>query len=229
VPVGFFRDQKIRLIVTDPPYGVDYAGKNTYLNKTDRGHRIQRPIQNDKLTPEKTGAVFQAALSVAIPHCEPAASCYATVPSGPLLFHFIQAFNASGFDFRHLLVWVKHQFLIGMADYHYRHEPILYGWLPNGAHYFCDDRSQDSVFEVNKPQVSDLHPTTKPLELIARMIQNSARVGEVVYDPFAGSGTTLVAAHQLNRIGYAVEFDPRYIAVCLERLSNLGLEPSRVE
>ena len=220
---------KLRLLWTDPPYGVDYASKNAYLNRTDRGNRIQRPIENDRLTPEQTGALFQAALAAAIPHCASGACCYATVPSGPLLVHFIQAFDASGFEFRHLLVWVKQHFVIGMADYHYRHEPILYGWLPDGAHYFCGDRSQDSVFEFDKPQVSDLHPTCKPSELIASMIANSSRAGEIIYDPFLGSGSTLVAAHQLGRVGYGVEISPEYLAVALERLSMLGLEPSLVD
>ena len=220
---------RCRMICTDPPYGVDYASKNAYLNKTDRGNRIQRPIQNDKLTPEQTGHLFKSALQAVIAQCEPGASCYATVPSGPLLVYFIQAFNASGFEFKHMLVWVKQQFVIGMADYHHRHEPILYGWLPNGAHYFCDDRSQDSVFEVDKPQVNDLHPTTKPVALISRMIANSSRPGELVYDPFAGSGSTIVAAHQLGRVGYGCELDPGYVAVILERLSLLGLKPEQVE
>jgi DNA modification methylase len=145
-----------------------------------------------------------------------------------LLLNFIQGFNAAGFDFRHLLVWVKQQFVIGMADYHYRHEPVLYGWLPNGPHYFCGDRSQDSVFEVNKPRVNDLHPTCKPVELISRFIANSSRVGELVYDPFAGSGSTIVAAHQLGRVAYACEIDPGYVAVILERLSMLGLKPELI-
>jgi DNA modification methylase len=222
-------ESKCRLVWTDPPYGVDYASKNAYLNRTDRGNRIQRPIENDRLTPEQTGQLFKAALDVAIPLCEPGAACYATVPSGPLLVHFIHAFDASGFEFRHLLVWIKHQFVIGMADYHYRHEPILYGWLPSGAHYFRDNRSQDSVFEVDKPQVNDLHPTTKPVELISRMVANSSRPGELIYDPFAGSGSTILAAHQLGRISYGCEIDAGYVAVTLERLSLLGLKPERVD
>jgi DNA modification methylase len=101
-----------------------------------------------------------------------------------LLVRFIAGFYEGGFDFRHLLVWAKQQFVIGMSDYHYRHEPILYGWRPDGPHYFVTDRSQSTIFEVDKPHVSDLHPTTKPVELIARMISNSSRPGEIVYDPF---------------------------------------------
>ena len=173
-----------RMIWTDPPYGVDYAAKNAYLNRSDRGNRIQVPIENDRLTAGETGFLFKAALEVARSRSMAGASLYATVPSGPLLVYFIQAFIAAGFSFRAQLTWVKQQFVIGMADYHHRYEPILYGWLPDGAHYFIEDRRQDDVFDVNKPHASDLHPTTKPVELIARMIRNSSREGELVYDPF---------------------------------------------
>jgi DNA modification methylase len=87
------------------------------------------------------------------------------------------------------------------------------------------NRSHDSVFEYDKPHLSDMHPTTKPVGLIAEMVANSSRPDELVYDPFCGSGTTLVAAHQLGRIGYGIEIDPGYVAVTLERLTALGLEP----
>jgi DNA modification methylase len=145
-----------------------------------------------------------------------------------LLVHFVQALTAAGFTFRAQLTWVKQQFVIGMADYHHRFEPILYGWLPDGAHYFIEDRRQDDVFEIDKPHVNDLHPTTKPVELVARMIRNSSREGELVFDPFCGAGSTLLAAHQLRRIGYGVEIDPGYLAVTLERLSMLGLKPELI-
>ena len=134
-----------------------------------------------------------------------------------------------GFSYRHSLVWIKQAFVLGRSDYHYRHEPILYGWIANGPHYFTDDRTQDSVFEVDRPMVSDLHPTTKPIELIARMVANSSRPGELVYDPFGGSGSTILAAHQLGRIGYGCEIDAGYVAVTLERLSILGLKPELIE
>jgi len=216
---------KLRMMWTDPPYGVDYAAKNAFLNRSDRGNRIQAPIENDKLTAGETGIMFKQALAVARQFAEPGAACYATVPSGPLLFYFFQAFTAAGFTFHAQLTWVKHHFVIGMADYHHRYEPILYGWLPDAAHYFVDDRSQDDVFEVDKPHISDLHPTTKPVELVARMVANSSRRGETVYDPFCGSGTTLVACDQLGRTGYGVEVEPGYLAVAIQRLADLGLEP----
>jgi DNA modification methylase len=85
------------------------------------------------------------------------------------------------------------------------------------------------VFEIDKPHVSEFHPTMKPVELVARMVANSSRLGETVYDPFLGSGSTLVAAHQLGRVGYGVEISPEYLAVALERLSTLGLEPNLID
>jgi DNA modification methylase len=217
---------KLRVIWTDPPYGIDYAAKNRYLNRGDRGTRIQKPIANDQ--PAEVHTLFARALELARGRALAGATCYATVPSGPLLSGFIEALNQSGFTFRHLLVWVKQQFVIGLSDYHYRHEPILYGWLGNGTHYWAGGRAQDSIFEIDKPHVSDLHPTTKPVQLVTRMIVNSSRAGEVVYDPFCGSGTTLVACAQLGRRGYAVEIDPAYVAVALERLAAMGLSPALV-
>jgi len=138
---------------------------------------------------------------------------------------FIQAFIAAGFSFRHHLVWIKRQMVLGRSDYHYRHEPILYGWLETGPHYFTDDRTQTTVFEIDKPSRSIDHPTQKPVELIARMVSNSSQSGEKVYEPFSGSGSTLLAAHQLGRIGYGCEIDPGYVAVTLERFSLLGVQP----
>jgi DNA modification methylase len=220
---------QFRMMWTDAPYGVNYAAKNEYLNRTDRGNRIQKPIENDSLSPEETKALFKSALKEALAFAAAGAVCYASAPSGPLLPYFIAGFEGSGLSFKHLLIWVKQHFVIGMSDYHYRHEPILYGWVENGTHYFTDDRTQDSVFEIEKPQLSDLHPTTKPVELVARMIANSSRRGDSVYDPFRGSGTTLLAAHQLGRIGYGMEIEPSYVAVTLERMTQLGLKPELVD
>jgi DNA modification methylase len=220
---------KVRLVWTDPPYGVSYADKNKFLNRSDRGNRVQKPIANDHLSAEETEALFAGALAAIVEHCEPGAACYASVPGGPLLERFMRAFNASGFSLKHTLVWVKNQFVIGMSDYHFRHEPVLYGWIENGPHYFTDDRTQDSVFEVDKPHSSDLLSTMKPVELVARIIINSSRAGDLVWDSFLGSGTTLLAAHQLGRIGYGAEIDPANAAVCLERLAALGLEPKLID
>jgi len=104
----------------------------------------------------------------------------------------------------------------------------LYGWPENGPHFFIDDRTQSSVIEIDRPLSSPDHPTCKPVELIARMIANSSLPGELIYDPFCGSGSTIVAAQQLKRIGFGCEIDPAYVAVELERLTMLGLKPELV-
>jgi DNA modification methylase len=214
---------QLRLIWTDPPYGVSYAEKTAWI--TEHGCGLsRRPIENDSLLPSELQTLFSDALAIAREHALPGAVIYATVPS-VFLKYFIEGLEDGGFSYRHCLIWLKQSFVMGRADYHYRHEPILYGWLENGPHYFVGDRTHDSVFEVDRPMVSDLHPTTKPVELVAKMLANSSRPGELVYDPFAGSGSTIVAAHQLGRIGYGCEIDPGYLAVQLERLFRLGLEP----
>jgi DNA modification methylase len=195
------------------------------LNQSDRGNRIQKPIENDALPPEEVSALFRDSLKQALPFAMRGATCYASVPSGTALPFFIRAFNAAGFSFKHLLIWLKHHFVLGMSDYHCQHEAVLYGWIENGPHYFVPDRTQSSVFQFDKPSISSLHPTTKPVALIADMIQNSSRFDEIIYDPFLGSGTTILAAAQLKRVGYGCELDPDYVAVALERLASLGLKP----
>lgn len=218
-----FRDARYRAIWTDPPYGVGYGEKTAWLN-TNGGGRQRRAIANDSLDPTRLQKLFTDALRSSLELALTAASIYATVRSVYLKF-FIQGMEDGGFSYRHCLMWLKQNFVMGRADYHYRHEPILYGWIDNGAHFFVDERNHDSVFEVDRPAKSELHPTSKPVELIAQRIKNSSLPGEVVYYPFAGSGSTIVAAHQLGRIGYGCEIDPGYLAVQLERLSLLGLKP----
>jgi DNA modification methylase len=216
-----------RMIWCDPPYGTNYGEKTEWISKHGEG-AARRQIVNDSLEPDQLQKLFATALRVAAGHALPGASIYATVPSTLLKF-FIQGLEDGGFRYHHCLVWVKQAFVVGRSDYHYRHEPILYGWLEHGPHFFTDDRTQDSVFEVDRPMVSELHPTTKPVELIARMIRNSSRPDELVYDAFCGSGSTIVAAHQLGRIGYGCEIDPAYVAVTLERLALLGLKPELLQ
>jgi hypothetical protein len=127
-----FQNRKARMVWTDPPYGVSYASKNEYMNRGDRGNRIQRPIENDDLSPIQVRELFRRALNQALEHAVPGAVCYASVPSGPLLPMFIAGYNDAGFSFKHQLIWLKQQFVIGMSDYHYRYESILYGWRENG-------------------------------------------------------------------------------------------------
>jgi DNA modification methylase len=118
---------------------------------------------------------------------------------------------------RQQLIWVKDVFVMGRHDFHYRHEPILYGWREGAAHTFHGGRSQDTVWEIPRPKRSEHHPTTKPVELVTRAIANSSSPGDLVYEPFAGSGTTVIAAEQTGRRCVAIEIDPRYAQVSIER------------
>ena len=219
--------RRLSLVWTDAPYGVSYGAKTDWMHRHG-AQRKRAPIENDSLQPLEIRKLFGTALRAATQYAEPGASIYATVPSGSLLPQFIAGLEDGGFTFKHSLVWVKNSLVLGRGDHHYRHETVLFGWIENGSHFFTSDRSQDSVFEIDRPQASIFHATTKPIELVARMILNSSRKGDLIYDPFLGSGTTLLACEQLGRIGFGVELDPRYVAVTLERVSALGLKPKLI-
>ncbi len=222
-------EKRLSLVWTDPPYGVRYAEKNEFLNAVAPGNRNQTPIEGDDGDEAWTETLVQDALTLACDYGLSGAAVYVASPPGTPLPHFIAAVAASGFQFRHSLAWVKNQFVLGRCDYHYRHEIILYGWK-EGPHFFRDNHSQDSVFEVDKPRSSAWHPVMKPVELIRRMVENSSRPAEIVYDPFLGAGATLIACEELARACYALEIEPRYCDVVLARWSQAtGREPTLVE
>ena len=207
----------VDLIWTDSPYGVNYAGKTA----------AALTIANDDLGLDGTRALVGSALRLA--PLRPGGAFYVAAPAGPLHLAFLLALGDAGLAVHQTLIWVKDRFVLGHSDYHYRHEPILYGWREGGAHHFLDDRSQDSVWEIPRPSRSEVHPTMKPVELVERAIRNSSRPGEVVYDPFAGSGTTLIAAEKSARTCLALELDPAYAQVALERFAAFsGQRPERL-
>lgn len=214
------------LVWTDPPYGVSYGEKLEARNPM--GYKV-RQIQNDSLSPAELEKLIRQALQNAAAHTVQGASIYVASPPGTLLPSLIKAFDGSGFEYRWQLVWLKDQIILSRGDYHFKHENILYGWKPDGAHYFTEDRTQASVFEYPRPKVSEEHPTMKPPELIAHMINNSSRLGGLVYDAFNGSGSTMVAAEQTGRVCYGMEIEPQYVAVTLERLSLMGLTPKQID
>lgn len=220
-----FGNDKANLTWTDPPYGVKYGDKLEAANAM--GYRV-RHIQNDNLSDEDLEHLINAALTNAANHSCAGASVYVAAPAGQQLPTLMRAFAGSGFEYRWQLVWLKDQIVLGRGDYHFKHENILYGWKKDGAHYFIDNRKQASVFEYPRPKVSDEHPTMKPIALVAHMLNNSSRAGDIVYDCYCGSGTTLIACEQTGRIGRGMEIEPKYVAVSLERLSLLGLQPRRV-
>lgn len=233
----------LRMLAFDPPYGVDYASKTRMLNKLDlnkdRSHRtrLETQIQGDKMTYSEVEEFIRGIMIVWGMGCAPGASIYITGPSGNLIGAFISSFENSPFYFHQTLIWVKNNHVLGSQDYHYRHEHVFYGRMHNGPHYWCGSRSLDSVIEIDMPRSSKLHPTMKPVALFEFFIKNSSRVGEIIGDPTAGSGTTLVAAEQTARLSYLGELcdptpDPEsgeiiygYGGVILERALDLGLTP----
>ncbi len=206
---------------SDPPYGVQYEGKTA--------DRLR--IANDRAS--NVRGLLEAAFSLAHGMLIPGAAVYSCAPAGPLMADFIGAFTASGFSLRQTLVWVKDSMVLGRSDYHYRHEPILYGFKPTqgggrlgrGGERWHGDSRQTSVLEVDRPRASRTHPTMKPPELIEIMLANSTRRGAVIVDPFAGSGSTLIAAERLGRKARLIELDAGYCDVVIARYEALTGAP----
>lgn len=189
---------------TDPPYGVAYSGKTSAALR----------LQNDSAGTIRE--LLDAAFAVTDTALEDGAAIYVAHPAGPLAIEFGAAFLAVGWHFHQTLVWVKDTFVLGHSAYHYRHEPIIFGWKGQRAGWH-GGRDQASVFEVARPKRSLDHPTMKPVALIEAHLRNSTARGDLGYDPFGGSGSTLVAAHRLGRRCAAMEIDPRYVDVTVRR------------
>jgi DNA modification methylase len=224
------RDSRIELVWTDPPYGVSIGQKNRFLNSIAPSNRIEEDLCNDSLDEVALSGMLCAAFDNVAGHCTPGASWYVAAPAGPLHVIFGTVLKDRGI-LRQMIVWVKNNATFSPMgnSYHWRHEPILYGWLPDGAHRYHGDRKQDTVWEIDRPQASPDHPTTKPLELVARAVRHSSLPDQIVCDPFLGSGTTLIAAHRLNRTCYGCELDPKYADVILKRAESEGLSTELIE
>jgi DNA modification methylase len=203
------------LIWTDPPYGVAYQTKLSVEEAVAR-HRRTDGLELTNDHPDDIPALLGAAFGNA--PLKPGGAFYVASPSsGDVLPAFYAALADAGMPVRQQLIWVKDVFVMGRHDYHYRHEPILYGWKEGAAHAFAGGRDQDTVWEIPRPRSSEEHPTMKPVELVARALRNSCSASDLVYEPFAGSGTTIIAAEQTGRRCVAVEIDPRYAQVAIER------------
>jgi len=201
---------------TDPPYGVSYVGKTVDALTIDND---DDPVALKKL--------LQLSFDAACVASKPGGAWYVAAPPGPLHAMFSDILDELGI-WRQTLAWVKDSFVMGHSDYHYRHEPIFYGWKPGAAHYFIADRTQDTVWDIPRPKRSTEHPTMKPVALIDRALKNSTRPGETVLDPFGGSGSTLIAAHDTGRIARLVEIDPRYVdVICRRYQQHTGEKPIR--
>ena len=200
--------EKATMVFTDPPYGVNYAN-----SAKDKIRGTNRPILNDNLG-EDFEPFLKAALTPMIAHCQGA--IYIAMSSSEL--DTLQAaFRAAGGKWSTFIIWAKNTFTLGRSDYQRQYEPILYGWPEGATRHWCGDRDQGDVWNFNKPRVNDLHPTMKPVELVERAIRNSSRPGDIVLDPFGGSGTTLIAAEKSGRQARLIELDPKYCDVIVRR------------
>lgn len=236
----------IDLVVTDPPYNVDYGSKAEAINKY--GYKFSdRHIKNDCMLEYQFVEFLDKAFYNMNKHLKVGGAFYIWHAS-ITVYEFEKALRLNNLKTRQQLIWVKNSFVLSRQDYHWQHEPCLYGWKEGAAHYFIDDRTQSTVYEdlpdfdkmkkeelkellkeiytgkiqttilrEDKPLRSEEHPTMKPVKLIGRLVSNSSRKNENVLDLFGGSGTTLIACEQLNRNCYMMEFDPKYVDVIINR------------
>lgn len=198
---------------TDPPYGVSYVGK------TKDSLRIKNDGKDQLLQ------LLNSTLPLSFGLLEPGSPWYVAAPAGPQTADFVEVVKHYGW--RQTLAWVKSSMVLGHSDYHYKHEIIYYGYTEGGAGRrgrggtsWYGDNSQTSVLEFDKPGRNRDHPTMKPVELISYCLGNSTARNDAVIDPFAGSGSTLVACESIGRVGYGVELDPAYVDVVVRRLEE---------
>ena len=206
------------MVFTDPPYNVDYAN-----SAKDKMRGTDRPILNDNLG-DGFYDFLLAALTPMLQHC--AGATYIAMSSSEL-DTLQQAFRAAGGKWSTFIIWAKHTFTLGRADYQRQYEPILYGWPEGQNRHWCGDRDQSDVWAIKKPQKNDLHPTMKPVELVERALRNSSRPGDTVLDPFGGSGTTVIAAEKSGRKARMIELDPKYCDVIVRRWQDFSGHQAR--
>lgn len=201
---------KADLYLTDPPYNVAYIGKT----------KDALTIQNDKMADGDFRQFLVDAFSAADAVMKQGAAFYIWHADSEG-FNFRGACNDIGWKVRQCLIWNKNSMVLGRQDYQWKHEPCLYGWKDGASHNWYSDRSQTTVIDMDKPSRSADHPTMKPVQLFAYQIQCSTKPGDIVYDSFGGSGTTLIACEQLQRKAMIMELDPRYVDVIIKRWETL--------
>ena len=241
-------DKTADIMVTDPPYNVDYG--SAVRGKHESLSRQGSVIANDNLSDDEFYQFLLAFYKAAEKGLKKGAAVY-VFHSTKETVNFTKAMTDAGLKCAQTLVWYKNHFTLGRQDYQWIHEPILYGWKEGAGHYFIDDRSLPTVNEElrlnlrkmskvelvelvekildlpstvikdNKPSKSPDHPTMKPITLCAKLIYNSSHEGDTVFEPFGGSGSTLIASEQLNRKCCAIELEPKYCDVIVRRYREL--------
>ena len=207
---ALFGEQLADLVITDPPYNVSYEGKT----------KKKLTIDNDK---QSDGDFYQFLYDfyTALGSYTKAGGAWYVWFADVEIVNFSKAFIDSGNKLAQMIIWKKNSLVMGRKDYHFIHEPCLYGWKEGAAHGWYSDRKQTTILEFDRPQRNAEHPTMKPIPLFAYQISNSSKQGDIVADGFGGSGTTMVACHQMQRKAYLVEFDPKYCQVIIDRMRKL--------
>lgn len=200
------QDGQVDMLLTDPPYGVDYTGKTKDALK----------IQNDATSDETLRDMLADAFSAANNIMKPGAVFYIWhADSKALVFRI--ACQMAGWEVRQVLIWAKNTMVMGRQDYQWKHEPCLYGWKDGAGHLWASDRKQTTILNFDRPTKNKEHPTMKPVKLFDYQIQNNTKGGDIVLDLFGGSGTTIVACEQNGRCARVMELDPRYVDVIIDR------------
>lgn len=197
-------DTKANLILTDPPYNVSFKSGSGLT------------IQNDSMKNEEFYTFLLSAFKCMADHLEKGSAAYVFHADTEGL-NFRRAFVDAGFHLAGCCIWVKDSLVLGRSDYQWQHEPVLYGFMQNGKHPWYSDRKQTTIWNFDKPKRNANHPTSKPLDLLSYPIGNSTQENAVVIDTFGGSGSTLMACEQMNRICYTMELDEKYASVILRR------------
>lgn len=198
------------MVWTDPPYNVAYEGKT----------KESLTIQNDSMTDDMFYKFLFDAYTNLFMSTKEGGSIYVAHADSEGV-NFRKGMIDAGWMLKQCLIWVKQTMVMGRQDYHWRHEPILYGWKPGAAHTWETDRKQTTVLEFDRPFRNEEHPTMKPVDLIYYMITNSSRKGHIVLDCFGGSGSTLVACEKAQRRANLLELDPIYCDVIVKRWETL--------
>lgn len=215
--VRLCEEGSVDLYLTDPPYNVAYEGKT----------KDALTIENDNMSDEDFRKFLLDAFSTADFAMKPGASFYIWHADSEG-YNFRGACRDVGWKVRECLIWNKNAFVLGRQDYQWKHEPCLYGWKDGASHEWYSDRSQTTVIDCDRPMRNGEHPTMKPVELFRYLMENSSKKGDVVFDSFGGSGTTLVAAEETGRVAYLMELDPVYVDVIIKRWQEMtGLEAVR--
>lgn len=213
--------QVVNLYLTDPPYNVGYGYEGSAM-MSKRKHRTDgMTVKNDKMDNDKFRDFLSAAFLAAEETMEKGAAFYIFHSDNYSMWFREALMSTKDLELRETLIWNKDSLCLGWQDYQRKHEPCLYGWKNGGAHNWFNDRAQTTVIDMARPKVSREHPTMKPVPLFAYLMGNSTKEGWNVYDGFGGSGTTLIAAEQLNRNAFLMELDPHYCDVIIARWEKL--------